>query len=396
MSTLITVQDILDQTNDLARNYTTGTVDQANRLRAVNRAVEYVKRRLTMPADLKDFSFYFSRDQLYYPGPSDMNEPINLVYTNANENTPSTRWNWIPYSDLLSYTGTNRGNFWSHTWVNGSLQIVMLGFNLHAGTILQTFDSVGNFTGENDAINLSINNNIYTSGGASLEFTISPVLAFGKGSIYFPVNWDISTMHQANGTIKLDTYLPSTNLTSINLVLGTDASDYYVFTCTTTDDGNPFTINQWNTLHWSFLDGPVIVGSPSDQDINFARIDYIQNGSFGSTDVTGFFMDNMYLTFPDQMSLTYNTMYKGTDTTGVTNKVFFTANSDIPYFGQYAPDLLTPIAYRAAYMLEPQLRADKDFMKEYKDECEEVLKIYGRVFPRQRVITLGSTRIQRP
>lgn len=399
MTPIITVQDIINQIRDYANNYTTGTVDLGGMMRAVNRAVEYIKRRMTLPSDETIYSFYYSRDQLYYTAPLDVNEPIGLLYTNANHNTPRTEWRWVPYQDLLRLTGTTYSNLWSHTTFNGFLQLIMLGYNLTVGSILQTFTMLSGFTGTNDSTALTIDNNIYSVAPASLEFSINPTLGNGKGSISFPVQWDISTLHTKLGTIKLDAYLPTLNLSSINLVLGTNSTNYYTFTCTTTDNGNAFTLNAFNRLHYSFdpaLTPPVITGSPTDQNITFARVDFIQNGSFGSSTISGFRIDNMYSVFPDQMTFIYNTKNKGTDTTGATTKIIFTEPTDIPAFGQYAPDLVDPIALRAAWILEPQLRSDKDFMKMYKDECEEQLRNYGRIYPRKRIISLGQTAIQRP
>lgn len=392
----ITVQDILLAIGDYTKNYTTGTVDLGGKLRAANRAVEYVKRRMTLPSDETITSFYFERDQLYYTAPIDVNEPIGLLYTNANNNTPRTQWNWVPYQDLLRLTGTGQSNFWSHTTINGYMQVIMLGYNLTGGSILQSFTMLSGFSGQNDATTLTIDNNIWSVAPASLEFTINPTLGHGKGSIYFPFPTDITTLHQKSGTIKLDAYLPSLNLSSINMVLGTDSSNYYVFSCTNTDNGNPFVLNQFNRLHWSFLDGPTIVGSPTDSNITYCRFDFVENGSFGSSPISGFRIDNMYSIFPDQMTFIYNTKYKGTDTTGATSRINFTSPTDIPAFGQYAPDLVDPIALRAAWILEPQLRADKDFMQMYRAECEDQLRNFGRIYPRKRTINLGQTVIQRP
>jgi hypothetical protein len=392
------VQDIFNQLNDYLGNYTTGTVDIGRRMRAINRAVEYAKRRMTLPSDETTSSFWFSRDQLYYTAPTDVNEPINLLYADANNNTPRTQWNWIPYPDLLRLTGTGRSNFWSHATINGYLQILMLGYNLTTGSILETFTMLPGFNGQNDATALTIDNNVYSVAPGSLEFTIDPTLGHGLASIEWGVQWDITTLHQKQGIIKLDAYLPSLALTSINLVLGTDALNYYTFTCTDTDNGTAFVVNNFNRLHWTFLASaaPVIVGSPNDQNITYARVDFIQSGAFGSSPISGFRIDNMYSVFPDEMTFIYNTKYKGTDTLGTTQLINFTSSSDIPAFGQYAPDLLDPIALRAAWILEPQLRGDKDFMKTYFDECEERLKDFGHIYPRKRIINYGQTWIQRP
>lgn len=400
MSNLITVQDIISQAKDYVQNYTTGTTDLGNTMRALNRAFEYVQRRLSLPSDEQISTFYFSQDQYFYNLPTGFNEPLQLLYHNTDHNIPGTEWTYLPYPEILRNTGgIFRNNVFSFTAINGVMQLVMFGANLNQGATLATFDSTTGFTAQNNAQNFTSDTNIKKEGTASLKFDINPNLTgTGKASIYFPVSWDVRVAHTNNGKYKLWLYLPSVNFTSINLVFGSSATDYYTFTATATDAGttiNANAANNWYLFSWGFADSPVIVGSPNDALINFARIDLVQNGSFGATTVTGFRADDLYSVAPDQMDLIYQTAYKGTDSTGATKKIFFTDPSDVPTFGNMIPDLLNPIALRMAYILAPQLKKDATFMGMYKNDCEEVLKYFSRSYPRKRIITSGRTTIQR-
>lgn len=393
----ITVQDILDQLNDLVQNYTTGTIDLGNRMRAVNRATEWVQRRLTLPSDKKIFKFVYSADNGFYTLPSDFNEPLQVLYQSANSNLPGRDWRYLPDDEILSTQGVSllRRN-WSTTTINGLWQLLMQGANLHQGQTINTFDSLLGNTASNDAFGAFIDNNVFVQGSGSLNFSINPALGNGKGSIGWTGGWNVSSQHQNDSYYKCKVFLPSTNLTSINLVMGSDALDYYTFTTSLTDSGTTWVPGTWNPISWNWASNPTLVGSPNDQAINFMRVDFVENGSFGGSTVANFRIDDFYFTVPDQMELIYLTNFKGTDTTGVTNRLFFTQNSDIPSFSSFVPDLLMPIAFRAAYLLYPQLRADLQFMQEYKNECEAVLKEWGKVYPRRRVVNYGQTVIQRP
>ena len=61
----------------------------------------------------------------------------------------------------------------------------------------------------------------------------------------------------------------------------------------------------------------------------------------------------------------------------------------------YAQDLIAPIAKKAAIELYPALRQSTDFMAEYKSEVEELVKIFGRVYPRVRKNNFGRTHLNR-
>ena len=78
MSSEITVQDIADQMNDYIGNYTTGSIDLGNRMRAINRAIEYLKRYMTFPSDELVQKIYFYEGTMFYNLNSDFNEGLTL------------------------------------------------------------------------------------------------------------------------------------------------------------------------------------------------------------------------------------------------------------------------------------------------------------------------------
>lgn len=394
----ITASDVLLQINDLLSNYTDGSIDDSARLRALNRGVEYVQRKLTLPSDKRIQSLLYSQDQNYYTMNSDFNEPLLVTYANTNYNNGRHQWRFRPDVELIPILGQwGRGRYFAPTTVNQLKQMILAGANITQGSILITFDSItnGGILGENDATSLYIDTNVYKQGSGSLGFSINPTLGFGKGSIYVPTNWNVFQSFNQFGYYKAWAYLPTTALSSINLVLATDATNYYVFTATVTDSGTPLVANAWNLVSWTWSNNPTVVGSPNTNDITFARFDLVEGTGFGSSTVSGFRIDDFYSTYPDELNLVYLSSYKATDTTGATLKVMVDTDTDIMLFGNYVPDLIGPIALRAAYILMPQARGDKDFMAMYKQDCEDVLKLWGQTYPRQRTVNMGKTFLQR-
>ncbi len=396
----ITVQDIADRMNDFVTNYTTGSVDLGNRIRAINGAIEYLKRYMTLPSDEVIQKFYFSQNTLYYNLNSDFNEGLFLLYDDPTLNVPRNNWEYAPYGDILRKTGLRpRTNYFSWAPINGKMQLLMYGFNLNQGSTLSTFDSIvlNGYVGQNDADSLVIDNNIFTEGSGSLSFDIDPTLGgTGIASIYWPVNYDFTTVLQKNGNFNLDVWLPSGNLTEINLVLLTDANDYYTLSASTFNDGTAFStaLNTWKTLQFSFV-GDAVVGSPAIKNITAMRVDFVLNGSFGSVEIPNFRIDNLYTQFPDYMDFIYLTSNKGTDTTGATNKTFFTEYSDIPAFGLFVPDMIDVIAMRAAVTLAPQILSNAEFRAMYLSESEALIKVVGKSWPRKRVINMGRLVLSR-
>lgn len=393
----ITVQDILDQLNDYLSNYTTGAIDLGNRLRAINRAMEYVQRRMTIPSDKTIQQILFSDDNPFYGLNTDFNEPLQVYYSNKWLNKPGRDWRYRPDDDILQTLGQHATDkYFGWTTMNGTKQLVLKAKNIIQGSTLITFDQLTTgIVGQGDAIDLAIDNNVYVEGNGSLAFEINPVLGTGRGSIYIPVNWNIFQAHNALAYYKFSAYLPTIELASINLVLGSSPTDYYVFTTTTQDGGDAWAVNSWNTLSYAFSEPPTIVGSPNDTLINFARLDFVEGSGFGVSTVSGFRVDDFYNKFPDLLNLVYLSNYKAYADDGATLKFLITEATDIPLFGYSIPDLLNPVALRAAYLLMPQMAGDKDFMAGYKEDCEDVIAIWAKTYPRRRTVNFGRTILQR-
>jgi len=400
MSSEITVQDIADQMNDYIGNYTTGSIDLGNRMRAINRAIEYLKRYMTFPSDELVQKIYFYEGTMFYNLNSDFNEGLTLYYDTVANNKVVNQWTYVPYAQILTKVGLRPGHkYWSWAGINGKMQLVIYGHNLNQGQIIASFDDLvtGGFVGQNDATGLAIDTNIYSEGSGSLSFEINPTLGgTGMASIYWPTNYDFYNELQNSGIFNLDVWLPDGNLSEINLVLMTDSNDYYTLSATEFNDGTAFSagLNQWKTLAFSF-NGDAVVGSPDIQNITAIRVDFVLNGSFGTSTVPDFRIDNMKSVIPDLLDLIYLTSYKGTDTTGATNKIFLTEYTDIPAFGNFFPDMIDVVAMRAAVILAPQILSNTSFAQMFKAENERVIGIVGRSWPRKRTLNYGKLQLSR-
>lgn len=402
--------------NDYVSNYTTGNVDQAQRLRAINRAIEDLHRGLGLTCDESIFNFLYVQDNMFTNLPIDFDEPILLYYLNNNFNQGGqSGWQWNKYTRLLQSSGVGSGLGWgqglplsaygqkwfSSTNINGLKQLLQLGSNILQGGIINPYNSTNLTTGTGDTTNLAVDNNVWINGGGSLSFTIDPTLSNGYAGIK-TTGFGFMSVQQAlqqNGIYKVYSWLPSTHISNIELILTSSPGNFYTFSATTQDNGTPFiqsTLNSiWNRTQYKW--GSVsITGSPNSQQITSYEFRYIEGPGFGGVAIPFFRINDFYLVYPDNMNLVYYSQYKGTAADGVTEKIILDSLTDLPNFMQFYPDFLNMVALRAAYILMPQLSGDKDFMKMYKDDYIEQMHDWGRIYPRKRAVNLGGTLLRRP
>jgi len=381
MSTL-TVQDILDNVGDLTGNYNTGTEDPDAKIRAINRSIEYFKRKIGFPCDEVIQTFYFSADQLFYDLNDNFDESIKVLYHNPQANIPSVEWNYYNYPDILRDTGESGNSKYSFTTINGRKQLVMFGSNLMGGQVLYNFDTIDGWVASGDASNLAVDEFQKYNGTASLSFDI--VNSTGTATLSVSdLSQDFENLFTKNGYIKFWTWMSDNNIDDVTLKLKTDNSNYYSITVDTTDEGNDFTENGWIKLGFAANDA-VTVGTPDVNNITSIQIDY--DLGVGFTSATDFRIDYMFLTYPDQMDLIYYSSDKGTDTTGVTTKQILTTASDIVKIGDFFYDYVDLIARKAALNLYPQLRGDKEWYSTYVADLNDAMKTMSRIFPKKRTM----------
>lgn len=378
----ITAQQVIDQANDYLGNYTTSTLDPGAKLRALNRSIEYIKRRLGLPSDETIQSFWFSEDQYFYNLNSDFDEMFMLKYHDPLLNTPNTKWDYMPYEDLMMRTGNGTGRFtFSHTTVNGRNQIMVLGQNSFRGTLIDAMDDLGNWIATGDASSLAVDTLEKYKGDASLSFAAT----YSTGQAILTdasVNLNLQSLFEKHGLIKMWTRLPNAGITNWKLVLYVDNSNYWTITETDQDDGTAFVASEFTKIGFP-LDNAVETGTPSiDETITKIQLICTLPSTFVSGTIR---VDHLFTSIPDKLDLIYYTRYKGTDQAGTTNKIQITANSDLLRIGDYFDDYIDVIARRMALQLSPQLRGDKDFYGVFQSDFNDMMKTLGKSFPRKRV-----------
>jgi hypothetical protein len=404
----VLLSDITNQTNDLLSNYNVTTVDAGNTQRAINRAIEYVQRRLGLPSDKQIFSFYYYEDTIFYNIPNDgFNELIQISYNNlqtlstnivpnvyGNPNVPKNRWFVDKDIELIRNTGWKSSqNKCAYTTMNQFPQIMMVGQNLNGSYTVNSFDSTVGLTFSTDITNVSIDPYVVKQGSGSLKFNMNNT--HSASTITIAGNWDISQLLSIASAYRMYIDFPigaSTQISSINISFVSSVGNSYNVTTSTQDSGAAWTENVWNRISW-FLSNETTTGTPLATQISSIVITFNHSGTF--TGITNMRIDNLYQISPDYMDCLFYSAYKGTDSTGTIPKIILDDDSDIASFGTYAPDLIYPISLKAATILNPQLRADLNFAQMYQADFKDALTLMSRTYPRIRQAPSAQTQLIR-
>lgn len=386
---------------DLLQNYSITTIDQANVYRAVNRGIEYVQRRLGLPSDTVITPFWFYEDLMFYDCATAFNELIGIYY-NTTTITPPTdpnyfRNKWFIFKDIEllknsgRYTGQNRVAF---TTINGKNQLLMVGKNRNPGQLINAFNSTTGLTFSSSITGATIDSNVYYAGGASVAFNVGS--GESASTISFTGGWNIQQLLNQNGTFRLLLDFPSgttSDFSSVQIELISSVGNYYSISTTEQFDGSAWANGTgWSKLGFN-LANATTVGSPVSTGIT--QINVILNHSNTFSPVSNMRINAMTSILPDYLNCMSYTAYKGTDKTGVTQKVILDTGSDILAFGNYAYDLIYVIAMRAALIGWPQLRGDINFWQMYKADFEDVMKVWSKTYSRTRNVFGQSTELVR-
>lgn len=149
------------------------------------------------------------------------------------------------------------------------------------------------------ADNLTLDTTNYVAGGGALVFDLLAGSSTGyiETSSLFPVDYS-SYVNIATGFTWV--YMPTgASITSIDVRWGTDSSNYYHYTATTTQQGTAFQ-NGWNLISLPWISATK-VGTPTDTEYQYVRVTPIYN----STLQTGFKFCSLVFTLGYYFELQY-------------------------------------------------------------------------------------------
>ena len=402
----ITFKDVLNQIDDYCQNFDVTSIDRGNKERAANRAIEHVKRRIGLPSDKRTYSFYYYQDQRFYDVPEGFGEFIQLYYDDSNMalgnyppnnlNVPYRRWNVMKDTEILRSTGGYQlQNKVAFTAQNGGVpQLLLSGKNALSPSTINGFNTLTGLTFSSDVSNQAVDLTYQVNGMGSIIFDLDNTLT--TSTVTISTNTNIQNLINTYSAYRLYLDFPigaSDHFTTVDLRFQTSAGNYYSVSAGTQYDGSVWAENEWSLLSFPF-NNLSTVGTPDAANITSIVVVFNHSPLFAA--FNNMRIGGLYQVNPDYMTCSFWSLYKGTDSTGATEKIILDSDNDICSFGDIAPDLIDPIAIKAALRLFPQLRGDISFWQMYKADYDETLKTIARTFPRQRTTgTGGATEILR-
>jgi len=192
-------------------------------------------------------------------------------------------------------------------------QLLMVNYNEGESMIIHNLDSItdnGTWAVSGDGLNLAVDEQ-YTTGTGSLRFstTYATGTAILTNSTINPIDL---TDYIDNGFLFLDVFNPSdTNLTSINIKIGSDASNYYSVSSITRYNGQGIG-KSFGQVGFD-LSTKTTVGSPVLTANTYIEITItIPVGYSGVIRV-----DNLFVANPTYFTLPYYSLYNIKDLTGI-------------------------------------------------------------------------------
>lgn len=375
------LNDVHLLTKDYVGNYSTGTIRDDVSYRAINRAIEYLKRIISVPNDEEIHSFWYTDDQFFYDLPAKFAEALQLKYHNPLANRPDNIWDYFDYPSVLQGVGGSRRNRWSITNINGRKQLVVVGHNGITGQTILTMDSDTDVAVDDDASGLTVNTLTRYEGTGAIQFDITNSAGVA-GIVFSNINHDLEELFERSGFLKFMAFMTDANIDSIAIKLQSSIGNYYTITTAVADDGTDFVANDWQKIGFHTEDA-VATGTPDLNAITQITIEFDLGAGF--TSAADFLIDQLFTAYPEQMDLVMYTNIKGTDTTGVTEKAVLTSADDILLFSEDYDEFADLVAQRAAINIWPQLRGDKEQYMMLKQDFNDNLKTFGRKWPRKRI-----------
>ncbi len=160
---------------------------------------------------------------------------------------------------------------------------------LPAQIVLDTCTDDTDWNITSSASNLTVDNVNWVANGGSLKFNIGAGSNPTTGSLNKTLPSTLDLTNELNqASLFYYIYFPSvTGITSTEIRWGSDSSNYYSRTLTTTNEGNSFSIG-WNLIRADWL-GATVVGSPDVTAIDYVYVGITTNG----TAFTGINIDNI-------------------------------------------------------------------------------------------------------
>ena len=272
---MYTITDLENDLNGVLHGTTTnqitnldGVINRAARQLLLDLDPQETKRTVEFVAPI--FNTVFD-----YPIASDVKgNKIIDIFPQVNR-LPSSIW-LQAYNQVFDISKQNifaSQNMFTMNFNSGLKTIKINAPYLNSPIVINNIDNItdnGTWSVAGTGSNLSINNTNFVQGTSSLQFDLTTGTGYIENSTMTAINLS-NYINQSSFFVWV--YVPTgTDLTSVNLRIGSSSANYYTLSVTQTQQGTAF-INGWNLcqFEWSAMS---LVGTPDSTVLNYVRVSF--------------------------------------------------------------------------------------------------------------------------
>lgn len=376
----ITVQNLIDDTNEYFGDPSNESVTQTDRFIAISEACTWLIDSTTNDHTLKTARVQYVPTVSHYKLSqlaTDVYAVSDLRRAEALQTIPAT----YKSSRELAEDIANNSYEFSYSIErrdgNGYLVINLPVESSSVKYVESLLDSGTTATGTGDAASVTVTNvtSDYGLGYVGFNVVAAQTANDYAGAEIACTSFSIYD-YMYDGAFVCGSYIPEVAaVSSVSFKIGTDSSNYWTMTTTTTSHGDAF-LNGSNELLFKW-NTSTKVGSPDSADIKYMA--FTLNYSAAQPNMTGVKFGIFDAVLPEWLTFFYSSESIGKSNTG-TILGRFTATTDVPYFSGQHDNYRYIIGHKAAEILFRRIRMPKEADIQ-RGEAEDLKNKKNRIVP---------------
>lgn len=389
---MVNVSDIVDIVNSSIGDDSEDRITNQDRINSISEATSWIQEELGNDHQKKVHTLSYSNIKHQYRLDDNIADVVNAADIRLDVEESAGNFVFKSGSDVLQDIGQGNGenSYGIERYDGKSYLVINYPASVPSETI-QNLDSTDDWEVDDDATNLRTDSKEVKSSGNSLMFDIDVSLSVqDKATIKSTASLSPAdlTPYEDLGTFFLWVYIPdATDITSVDLVFGTDSSNYWLDSATETTNGEAFS-DRWNLVQFEWKDATA-VGSPDPENVSYYEMSINYNNT--QVDDTGFRFDGLQITLTKKMYFHYTSYNVGVDNDG-NDIIHFENLNDVPFFSGQYDNYKYPVADKAASILFANLRLYEESNR-YNGKAMQALRRYRDMFPSHKKHETGSFKV---
>lgn len=329
MSSFLTYSEV---DTGLQRRLGGANASESVRLAAINDAVNDLYAEFDIESGIRSMVGYFvpnGRAIDITNFVSDFKHPKDLRYLSASKH--DSEFSNVDDDLFVQHIGNGQSiNEYSISFKDGKLYLRVNTEDGPKSTILHSMNDVddnGTWSASEDASNLTETDVKVLEQSASLIFDIDVSQSANNYAVISVSDMDAKDLSDYNGLgrIQFWIYLPSVdNFTSIEVMWGSDSSNYWSASATSQADGTSLRAG-WNYIEVDWANATQ-TGTVDNENIDYLAVKLNYTSSY--TDQTGVVVEQLKMYLPLPMELFYYTYYLSQDSSGNFQEELTTTSGD--------------------------------------------------------------------